>query len=347
MRLAKQDWRDAITQFVRVIKSGTAICDTSDNSAIHLLCLFYAMTSAYNLRMSLAEFINDSLSLSINYATVDPKHAQLTVLPKLRVVDSAALNLIRAIESNDHANALRALREMDVFSLCPVPNEQLLSLERLSGRVMGRPLLVFLVELSLFATELGDLGRAGEYAKEARRLAPIAWELYNICVVEGLVALDAGQVPDAVRLLHESIRACQADAHASLRCGARAPNFLLVEKLLERGERLEAIEHLIDCKRIWLIPQLRFDEWISQIENGESPELQSFEVVKAMSRPWYSLEAQCLQVDSLGGDVEVVVTDSNVKSPDEVAAERDQLVEDYMRYLDSVVIDKIRYLDDI
>ena len=304
------------------------------------------MTSAYDIRMSLAGFLNDDgLGSSLNSAEVATKDPQVAMLPNLRVVDSAAQRLRVAIDSLDHAEALEALHEMGVFSLCPSPNNQLLTLERITAGVMGRPRLVFLGDLSLFAVRLGHIRRAGEYAEQARSLAPIAWELYNICVVEGLVALDAGLVPDAVRLLRESIKACQADAHASLICGSRAPNFLLVEALLERGEHHEVIRHLTDCKRVWQIPQLRFDEWINQIEDGESPELHSSEIVRAMSRPWYALEAQCRQLDFLGVDVGAVVTDSNAKSPDEVAAERAQLVEEYMRHLDSVVAEKIRYLD--
>lgn len=305
------------------------------------------MKSAYYIRISLAGFVNDSLGSLIDCAPVDPQDPQLVRMPKFQAVDSAALKLSDAIESHHHANALEALHEMGVFSLCPSPQNQFLSVERIAERVTEPSRIVFLVELSLFAIELGLLDRAGQYAKEARHLAPMAWQLYNICVVEGLVALGTGLVSDAVRLLRESIRACQADAHASLICGVRAPNFLLVEGLLERGERLEAIDHLTNCKRIWQFPQFRFDEWISQIKNGESPELHSSEVVTAMRRPWYALEAQCLLVGGLGTGVGDVVTSSNVRDPDDVAAERKQLIEEYMRYQDGVVEDKIRYLDDV
>lgn len=347
MELAIYDWRDAITQFVRLIRSSSTICDANDNSAIHLLCLFYAMKSAYNVRISLEGFVNDNFGSLIDSAPVDSRDPQLVVIPEFRKVDSAALKLNDSIDSHRHANALEALQEMGVFSLCPSPQSQLISLERITQEVTDRSRIAFLVELSMFAIELGHLGRAGQYAKEARNLAPKAWHLYNICVVEGLVALEKGLVSDAVKLLRESIRACQADAHASLICGVRAPNFLLAEELLERGERLEIIEHLTDCKRIWQMPQFRFDEWINQIESGGSPKLHRSEVVTAMSRPWYTLEAQSLLVASLGHDVGDVETNSSKKSPDEVAAERKRLIEEYKRYQDGFVENKIRYLDDV
>jgi hypothetical protein len=58
-----------------------------------------------------------------------------------------------------------------------------------------------LVELSLFAIELGDFDRTSKYVAEARALDPSAWELYNLCILEGLLALNVGKTYEAIQYL--------------------------------------------------------------------------------------------------------------------------------------------------
>lgn len=40
--------------------------------------------------------------------------------------------------------------------------------------------------------------------------------------------------------------------------------------LLERGERIEVLRHLLDCKAIWPWPQI--EEWIRVVESGGRPD---------------------------------------------------------------------------
>jgi hypothetical protein len=215
-------------------------------------------------------------------------------------------------------------------------------MERLAGQVSGRPRLVFLVELALFAVELGDFDAARRYVTEAWGFDPSAWELYNLCVLEGLFALDAGKTGEALQFLEKSINACQIDEHASLNCGVRAPNFLLAQKLFERGA---VLRHLSDCKNVWQFSRMPMVKWIDLIEGGKAPNFQGSEVVKGMNQPSYKLDMQWMRARSLEGAKGASLASPTLKSPAEVAAARKRLLEDCDRHISAMVKEKIEYLD--
>src|SRR5205814_1659748 len=137
---------------------------------------------------------------------------------KYTVVQEAARKLFGAIASEDGIGVSNALEEMGVLVLSSGRKEQFSRLELVVGYVAGRAQIVPLVELALFATELEDHERAGRYSREARAFSPTSWELYNLCVVEGVISLEAGRRDEAILNLSRSIDACQSDEYASLEC---------------------------------------------------------------------------------------------------------------------------------
>jgi tetratricopeptide (TPR) repeat protein len=242
------------------------------------------------------------------------------------VVRKAAQEFIAASTANDRSGISNALQDMQVFALCPAPEEHLSRMELVAGHVIGRVRTIPLVELSLFALELEDYGKAIKYATEAHTFDPGSWELYNLSVVEGLVALNARKGREAIQYLDESIRACQRDEYASLSCGIRVPNLALAEKLLQSGHKVEVLRHLLECKDVWQFLRVKIDKWISLIEAGEAPDFGGAGVLRAIP---YRLQMQWLRAYSLSLEKEPGVAAR--KSPAEVMAGRNRLREEYRR----------------
>jgi hypothetical protein len=78
-------------------------------------------------------------------------------------------------------------------------------------------------------------------------LANAAYRHVNICVIEGLIALNDGRVNEAIQYLDSSTKACQADVDSSVHTSLLPPNLELAEKLLERGERTAATASRRSC----------------------------------------------------------------------------------------------------
>jgi hypothetical protein len=176
------------------------------------------------------------------------------------------------------------------------------------------------VDLSLFAAKVGDIRRAGEYVRQARRFSLSSRELYNTCIIEGLIALRDGLVADAVLCLGNATIACEADVDSSIECSLLGPNFELAEKLLELDKRVGVLEHLLACHNVWQGRRAQIEAWIHMIETGEKPlALVGGDLEKLSER----LPIQWMRACSLAIPPDLAKS-SRVMSPTQVLAERDK-----------------------
>ncbi|MGC2186076.1 MAG: hypothetical protein WA637_22595 [Terriglobales bacterium] len=340
----EQELLEAAGDFEMVIRSSEKFCDASKRLS-RLLSVFFAMKSAFAIRKSFCPKEGERYKATTCRVGGEADYVEQESLPSFETVSGATRKLVAAVEKNNEDEGVNALEEMGVFALCPVPNEQLSRMERFAGRVSGRARLVFLVELALFAVEQQDYYAAKKYVIEAWAFDPSSWELYNFCVLEGLFALSAGKTSEAVQYLEKSINACQVDEHASLNCGLRAPNFLLAQKLFERGERGAVLRYLFDCKNIWQWPRMPMDDWITQIENGETPDFQNSAAVRGMNQPSCRLDLQWKRARFLDEAEEPKAANANTKSGAEILAARKKLLEESERQIRAKVKKAIEYLD--
>jgi len=335
---------EAATDFELVVKSGEQYCDNSKRLS-RILSLFFGMRSAFAVRMSF-DPMEGLAKLAADGGRAECDYIEQMLLPALARVKSATQRLATAVASNNESGVMSAFAEMGVFALCPVPNEQLSRMERVAENISGRARLVFLIELALFAFELGDFNATRRYVKEAWTLDPSAWELYNLCVLEGLFAVDAEDDREAIRWLEKSINACQTDEHTSLNCGIRPPKFLLVQRLFERGETVAVLKHLAECKNVWQLPRMPMNTWIDRIERGEAPDFREAGFAKGMSLPSCRLSLQWMRARSLEAAKGPSPASPIPKSPAEVVAARKKLRKDCERYISAKVTDAISYLDN-
>jgi len=305
------------------------------------LCELYAMMSAFQIRAYVG--VNDGVVIKAVTDREDTENhlAVREMLPKWNTVQKAVRDLFAAVASEDKAEVSSALEEMGVLALCPIPEQQFSRMELAAGCVAGRAQVIPLVELSLFALELRDYERAAKYAQEAHAFDPESWELYNLCVVEGLIALNAGKIGEAIQCLASSIRACQRDEHALLECGVRVPNLLLAEKLLESGERVEVLRHLLDCRDIWQFLKPQIDELINLIEHGERQDFRTARILGGVNSRSSMLKMQWLRACSLNEGLGKV----SPKSPAAAMAGRELLRAGYKVHRSATIKSRIQYLD--
>lgn len=331
----------AVGDFERIIKSSERYHSNSNQLSL-VISVFFSMKSAFLIRACL-ELHDGDLPKS---AMDGMDYIEQESLPRLDTVREAKPKLVAAVASNNKAAIVNALEELGVFALCPTPNKQLPRMERLSQKVNGPARLVFLVELALFAVELGDFDVVTRYATEAWGYAPSGWELYNLFILEGLSTLKAGRTEEAVRYLKISVHACLTDEHTLISCGLRSPNFLLAQKLFERGAHDVVLKYLVDCKKVWQRSWMPIDEWIKLIESGQTPDFNSSENLKSMSLPSARFGLQWMRARSLAEAKEPSSSASTLPPTEEVVAAKERLLADVDRYISDKVKDTIRYLDN-
>jgi hypothetical protein len=302
----------------------------------------YAMMTAFRIRAFIGLPDQDE-----SRATGDRQHTGDQPGPRKRfpghvVVQSAARVLLSAIDREDKPGMLRGLEEMGILDLCPTSQAPYSRMEFLAGSVSGRPQVILLTELSLFAAELGDYRRAGRYALQARAIGPGSWEVYNLCTVEGLVALDTGNVGEAIQCLSRSSAACQTDEYASIACGTRAPNLSLTEKLLERGEGVEVLMHLSQSKNVWQIVRPQIDESIGIIEKGEKAEFQASDGLRALNEPAHRLLMHHMRAREFEEGIREARPGSvPQKSPSAVLAARARRQAEFRRDINSAIEERL------
>jgi hypothetical protein len=338
----------AVTAFERVVELNEQLCQGGE-SLVRLLGIFFAMRAAFAIRCSLIIGEGHLPETAEESGGDGPgsTYAEQQSLPTLDTVRAAVPNLLAAITSNNSAATESALGEMGVLSLCPIPGEELSRMERMTANVGSGTRLILLVELALFAADLRQFDGANRYIAQARALRPSSWEFYNLCVLEGLLALKAGKQGDAVQWLEKSSNACQVDEHVSLDCAIRAPNFLLAQELMAQGERAEVIRHLLACKYVWDYAKLPFDQWIDLIERGGTPDLQGSEDVQALNQPFWRLRMASMRAHCLEDGKELPPTKpDSTRSAAEVLKARTRLMEEQQRNAGEIVKQTIKYLDD-
>ena len=242
------------------------------NSSTLALCQLFGTKSAYLIRACIGELCGDGFEPALRFYMAGNRYKTQVALPTSEEAKAPARKLFAEAALADKTEIIRALDGMGLLSLCPLPEEQFTRMEYIAEQVTGPSRLIFLVELSFFAAELEDYGRATKYASEAHNFDPVAWQLYNLRMIEGLAALDAGRSDEAIKHLAKSIDACLTDVRTCLECGLSPPNFLLVAKLLDRGERVEVLRHLLECKSVWRMLRPHIELWISAIESEGRPD---------------------------------------------------------------------------
>ena len=256
---------------------------------------FYAMMSAFWI----CECAGGRAAILADDIDLGAAHHGGTRLPKHADVRKSAQDLSRAVASEDRLGVSAALEEMGVLALSSATERQFPRLESVAGCLTGRARTVLLIELVLFAVDVEEYERAERYALETRAFGPISRELYNLVMAEGLVALEAGRIEDAILCLARSIDACLTDVDALIECGLPGPNLRLVEKLLDHGEQAVVLEHLRQCENVWQSRKPHIENWISAIEAGGKSDFQTTRFLKALDRPAAKLDQQWMRVFSL------------------------------------------------
>lgn len=310
----------AIESFQGLIQSSQRLGRQDD--VAKTLGLLFGMWCAFRVRMHLKFY---------DYA-YGAAPVQLVELPDIDAAHRGAKLLLHAARSKNRAEESKALADMGISALCPVMSAQATRMEALARSLSGRVQVIPLIEVALFAAEIGDYARATELASVARNLGAHAYELYNVCTVEGLAAESLGLYDEAIKLLESAISACQYDEHASLTCAVRPLNLMLVEKILDRGRVTEVRKHLCGCMDIWQSFRVQIGGWITLIDEGIRPDFRS-RTLQAMNEPGFRLLMQYASARFI--DDESSPTDSRVKptmSPAEIALKREKLREEFRKH---------------
>lgn len=343
LRSEVMDYEDLFRAFEALLEVRDKFFVADDRLAT-ALCEMHALIGAYQLLASVRpvyEFDSDPVR-----EDHEVHSSTRGFLPRYETVQMAGRELINAVDANDTVAVASALQKMHVLVLCPTFEDLLPKMEVVARRVSGHAQQVFLVELAQEAAKLEDYERASRCIQEARAFGPSSWELYNICMIEGQIALNFGSVPKAVQWLDQSIIACLEYEKARTQCCVRAPNLLLAEKLLERGERAAVSKHLSECKNVWHILQELIDEWIQMIDGGQRPDFQSTGNLRIPERPSHRLRMQWMNACSLAkGPVSPDVKRVPPKSPAERLAAREQWMAEHGPRLDAFIKRKLEYLE--
>ncbi|HEV2707386.1 MAG TPA: hypothetical protein VGV59_15830 [Pyrinomonadaceae bacterium] len=86
-------------------------------------------------------------------------------------------------------------------------------------------------------------------------------------IVLGQLALDAGDVAEARRLLLEA-----GKTPGSPQLNSFGPNMMLAKELLSKGEKETVIEYLNLCAKFWLMHNGKLDIWKAAAAKGETPD---------------------------------------------------------------------------
>lgn len=258
------------------------------HTAAPKLCALFAMWCAFRIQLCFGHERLQEFDCGLEESP-EELIRRVTMLPSLDSIRRTINYLKNSQTPNDPLAIAVALEKTGVAVLCPSPQRQLTRMHRLADCMDSYMQVPALVELALFASDIGSYDRASEFTAEARSLCPTEWELYSICVVEGLVAFSKGMYIEAARLMAQSMTSCQCDEYASLTCGVRSLNLSLPEQLLSVGLRDEVSNYLLNCRDIWQSVRPQIDVWISLLSNGERPDFGASKAIKLMSAPSYRL----------------------------------------------------------
>jgi hypothetical protein len=331
-----RDLARAILNFESVLKSCKRICK-SGNSVARAFSRLYALKTVHMILASIALTIKVDIDAVIARSHSRNVFDMQMSLPDDAVVHSLSPSLIDATMSSDGDGIFSALEKMGILALYAVPERQLGRLEIISSHLAGQPRLIFFVELAIFAAELGDLQRAGKYAIEARTLAPRASELHDLYSIEGLIALHEGDCARAAACLEQSIDVCFTNEYACMSCGARAPNFMLAEKLLEQGGRDSVLKFLTESEGIWATHRRGLTKLINDVRSSEIKELRAPGLLGAMGRPPVRMLDVYARACLSGEEPRT----SRYVARADVVADRDKLRDEYRRTMGTAIKGKL------
>jgi hypothetical protein len=277
-----------ISYFEDVLRACIPLRKASDMVA-DSVCQLYASKSANRVFWLVADFYRGEIESAVETPRTGDESAVKRDLPNPDVVHRQAQALLAAVACHDVGGAKRALEGMGIFGLCPPREEQLRRLEFLVGSVIGRRRLIPLVELAIFATELGADERVSKYAAESRALAPRPPQLHDLLTLDGILALNSGDVLKAKICLMESVRVCREDDFSLITCGARTLNVMLAERLIDHGEEEVVIKYLVECQHVWGYIAKQLAPWIHAIRTGKKPEFLASGLLRAMNKPHVKL----------------------------------------------------------
>ncbi len=307
------------------------------------LCEFYALWGAYKVSECIRSICD--FGPVPCYEENEESPGRREVLPKYEAVNTAAQNLLLAISAKDQASISGALEQLGVFSLCPMPEQVFSKMENVALHVTSRAQQLFWVDLSLFAAGVGDYQRARMYIQQIRTFDLSSRELYNVCLVEGLIALTEGRADQAIRCLDSSTKVCQADVDSSIQCSLLPPNLDLAKRLLELGKRIEVLRYLTECHNVWWRCRPQIEEWIQLIESGEKPDFQALQTPEDADQLSYRLNVQWLRACSLEMQPHPAKPKSPM-SPARVLAERERRQAELESAMSARIKAKLAYLED-
>lgn len=343
LRREISDYEDLLQAFEELLKARKRFYVHDDRLAT-TLCELYATMGAHRI-LTCVERTNE---IDGTYSCEeDENHFETReLLPQRETVQRAGRELVIALASDNKAAALGALIDMGLFALCPSAERMFVRMAFVAERITGHAQQVLLVELARFAARVGDYQRASKYVQQARTFDPNSWELYNIHMVEGLIALNAGSVVEAVQCLALSTTACLAYEKARAQCCIRAPSLELAEKLLHRGEGEAVLRHLSGCKNIWEVLQPQIDNWTRIIKNGGKPDFQATGHLRIPEKPSHTLRMQWMNACALaGGPVSAEVKSAPPKSVAERRAKRERWMTENPRIIDALAARTIADLE--
>lgn len=121
----------------------------------------------------------------------------------------------------------------------------------------------------------GNLDIAKKYSEELLRLNKIVernWNYGNAIhhpnTILGLICLDEGKIECAKNHLIKSSKTT-----GSPQLDTFGPCFDLAQRLIEVGEKKVIIKYLKNCQTFWEHDKGRILKWLSEIENGEIPQM--------------------------------------------------------------------------
>lgn len=247
------------------------------NCSVDVKTLGSALRALYAARIAnwLIGNLEDSMATTFEreWPTSAPEDWTLPEVADLRAEQA---RLLSAIARKSPKEAESAMTGMGLFRICRPIEGTLAQLERKTMMIIGRARLVPLTELAVLAIEFDRYGKAIAFVAEAQALQPRACDLHCLHIVQGCVALRAGDVATAVEYLECSLRVCTG-GQARAACMSRMPLLMLADRLLHFGRRREVVQFFRRCQAIWSQYSKYLANDLKQIENGRTP---------SPMRPW-------------------------------------------------------------
>jgi len=309
--------------------------DGNDARCLSALRALYLAKIANSLQSRVATFCQEQIGQARSASAIDQSDALIS-LPS-QETQNASAQVLRAVRCGDGPGIARGLQQLRVFAFCAAQDNLLDRLELLARGVIGRARLIPLVELAIFAIEYGVQNRAKLYVTEALSLCPGPSELHDLHNIQGILALESGDVVGAKEHLSASIKACRGDVFACVTCSARVPNLMLVNKLVGNGEHTAAVRYLLACEEVWQAHKSTISSWVAALRSGRFVDFDSFAFVAALNDPATKIRALLVRAHFLGS---TIAPHDPVRAP---AIQRERLHAEFTRMMKAAIEGKLEH----